>query len=161
MGGGVGGCSIYWFVRILARLLSTLTAGQISSQRAIWLPDRTVLPLSPCAFSLSLSLFIIHREVCASVITASLWLSQPCYSAICMADLLRTTTFECCRCSERTWMTSPAGPHQRFRTQCCQQKVVLVMSVGRKKISLVLLENSVYDSNYVVIYMCVCVNFLF
>lgn len=38
-------------------------------------------------------LFIIHREVCESVITVSLWLSQPCYGTICMADLLKTTTF--------------------------------------------------------------------
>lgn len=103
--GGFEGCRIYWLVRILARLLSTLTAGQISSQRAIWLPNRTALLLFPHPFFL----FIIHREVCASVITASSWLSQPCYSTICMADLLRTTTFECCRCSWHTWIIAPVG----------------------------------------------------
>lgn len=43
------------------------------------------------------SLFIIHREVCESIITASLWLSQPCYDTICIADPLKTTTSECCR----------------------------------------------------------------
>lgn len=42
-------------------------------------------------------LFIIHREVCESIITASLWLSQPCYDTICIADPLKTTTFERCQ----------------------------------------------------------------
>lgn len=125
--GGVG-CRIYWFVRILARLLSTLSAGQISSKRAIWLPDSTVLPLSPRFF-----LFIIHREACESVITVSLWLSQPCCGTIYMADLLKTTAFDCCRYSGYTFADRLRWCYlqdskKRFRTQYCQPKVVLRMS---------------------------------
>ena len=47
MDGGNGEYGIYWLVRILARLPSTLTASQTSSLCAIWLGDRTILPLSP------------------------------------------------------------------------------------------------------------------
>lgn len=90
-----------------------LSACQNTGSSAVHLDCRpdiiTVCHLAPrqdCFTSaapvFSLSLFIIHREVCESVITASLWLSQPCYAAICMADLLKTTTFECRRCSGST-----------------------------------------------------------
>lgn len=46
MDGGNGEYGIHWLVRTLARLLSTLDASQTSSLHAIWLRDRTILPLS-------------------------------------------------------------------------------------------------------------------
>lgn len=56
-GGGMRVCDdeygTHWLFRALACLLSTLTASQTSSQSAIWLGDRTILPLSP-------DFFIIH-----------------------------------------------------------------------------------------------------
>lgn len=56
-GGGMWVCDdeygTHWLFRALACLLSTLTASQTSSQSAIWLGDRTILPLSP-------DFFIIH-----------------------------------------------------------------------------------------------------
>lgn len=45
--GAAASTEFFWLVRTLARLPSTLTASQISSLCAIWLGDRTILPLSP------------------------------------------------------------------------------------------------------------------
>lgn len=45
--GGSGERGIHWLVRIPACLLSTLTAGQISSRRTIWPRHRSMLALSP------------------------------------------------------------------------------------------------------------------
>lgn len=91
--GGIGEYGIYCLVRILARPLSTLTAGQISSWRAIWLRDRAILPLSPHFYHSSSGCVCVcmcawERE---SIITASLWLSQTRYNKICIVDPLFVT----------------------------------------------------------------------
>lgn len=53
-------------------------------------------------FYLYRHIFIIHLEVCESIITMSLWLSQPCNSKIYIAEPLMTFVWQHTSCTTRT-----------------------------------------------------------
>lgn len=141
------GCSIYWFVRILARLLSTLTAGQISSQRAIWLPDRTVLPLSSCFLS-SLSLYHSSRGVrkCnySVIMAVTTLLQRNLYGWPAENDDLWVLRMRQTHLGNTTCRTPPkvqdSVPPTKGANECWVERWSFVLS-----------ENSAFAYNYVVI----------